>query len=252
MIELQMAAHYKSFYEVAKKIKNPEARLAFYDALDAYRFDGVEPEGLPLEADIAFTAIKPNVDADRQRKEDGAKGGLAKAAKKRATRLENNSYPPSESNSTPLENNFYPSTNNFCSKDNVNDNVNVNVNGNEKGKDNGGLNPFGSPPQEDFSKQAFEIFKDAGLPCCKGNYLSFLQRDFKLATPYLLGYSSREALEACRNYASIFQKSTTDAFWRKQKVAFDKFCERKIRDFLPGNFVPEKYEKSTREDRRGL
>lgn len=116
----------------------------------------------------------------------------------------------------------------------------------------GAFAPPLSPAQEDFSKQAFEIFKDAGLPCCEGNYLSFLQRDFKLGLPYLRGYSTREALEACQNYASIFQKSTTDAFWRKQKVAFDKFCERKIRDFLPGNFVPEKYEKATREDRRGL
>lgn len=82
--------------------------------------------------------------------------------------------------------------------------------------------------------------------------MSFIQRDFKLGLPFLRGYSSQEVLEACQNYASIFQKRTTDAFWLKQRVAFDKFCERKIRDFLPGNFVPEKYDKETREDRRGL
>ena len=116
----------------------------------------------------------------------------------------------------------------------------------------GAFAPPLSPAQDDFSKQAFEIFKDAGLPCCGGNYLSFIQRDFKLGLPFLRGYSSQEVLEACQNYASIFQKRTTDAFWLKQRVAFDKFCERKIRDFLPGNFVPEKYDKETREDRRGL
>ena len=240
MTELQKAAHYRSFYEVAKKLKNPETRLAFYDAVDAYRFEGIEPEGLPFEADLAFTAIKPIIDADINNKESGSRGGKAKAAKA-------NTYPPTENNSRGVD---YPPTEIFSSNDK--DNVNVNENVNENGKDNGGLAPFGSPSQEDFSLKAFEIFKNAGLPCCEGNYLSFLQRDFKLGLPYLRGYSTREALEACQNYASIFQKSSTDAFWRKQKVAFDKFCERKIRDFLPGNFVPEKYEKATREDRRGL
>ena len=68
MEQIQKAGHYRSFFDVAKKIKNPEARLAFYDALDAYRFEGIEPENLPLEADIAFTAIKPIIDADLKRK----------------------------------------------------------------------------------------------------------------------------------------------------------------------------------------
>jgi len=32
--------HYRSYYEVAKKLTNPEERLAFYDAIEAYAFDG--------------------------------------------------------------------------------------------------------------------------------------------------------------------------------------------------------------------
>lgn len=78
---ISKAAQYRSYYEVAKKIKNPEARLAFYDALDAYRFEGIEPESLPIEADIAFTAIKANIDADLDRKHAGAPAGNQNARK---------------------------------------------------------------------------------------------------------------------------------------------------------------------------
>lgn len=75
MITIKKAAHYRSFYNVAKKIKDPAARLAFYDALDAYRFDGVQPENLPLEADIAFTALEPFLEADIKRKTARVDGG---------------------------------------------------------------------------------------------------------------------------------------------------------------------------------
>lgn len=91
---ISKAAQYRSYYEVAKKIKNPEARLAFYDALDAYRFDGIEPEDLPLEADIAFTAIKANIDADLDRKHAGAPAGnqnARKQTKNNSETIKNNS-----------------------------------------------------------------------------------------------------------------------------------------------------------------
>lgn len=80
--QIVKADHYRSYYEVAKKIKNVEERCAFYDALDAYRFDGIIPVNLPLVADIAFTAIKPNLDADMKRKCGGAPVGNTNAKKK--------------------------------------------------------------------------------------------------------------------------------------------------------------------------
>ena len=91
---ISKAAQYRSYYEVAKKIKNPEARLAFYDALDAYRFDGEEPGDLPIEADIAFTAIRANIDADLDRKHAGAPAGnqnAKKQSKNNSETIKNNS-----------------------------------------------------------------------------------------------------------------------------------------------------------------
>ena|GEM_PF-3892980 len=78
MSGISKAAHYRSWYETAKKIKDPLERVAFYDALDAYRFDGIEPDGLSELVDILWTAVKPSVDADINRRKSGAKGGAPK------------------------------------------------------------------------------------------------------------------------------------------------------------------------------
>ena len=72
---INKAGHYRTFYEVAKKLTDPKDRLAFYDALDAYRFDGIEPAGLSPLVELVWIAIRPNVDADIQNKLTGASGG---------------------------------------------------------------------------------------------------------------------------------------------------------------------------------
>lgn len=83
MCDMRKAAHYASFYRAAKRITDPEARLAFYDALDAYRFDGIEPDwdNLPATAAIALEACLPNVEADLDRKKGGAPAGNRNAKK---------------------------------------------------------------------------------------------------------------------------------------------------------------------------
>lgn len=104
--------HYRSWYEVAKKLTNPEEKLAFYEALDAYRFDGVEMENLPPMVDIIMTAIKPSIDADINCRVTGASGGTKKGeSKKKGTAqatetpvIEENNASYEETDSTPTEN----------------------------------------------------------------------------------------------------------------------------------------------------
>ncbi|MBR6081220.1 MAG: hypothetical protein IKP60_13845 [Treponema sp.] len=79
--EVDKVVQYRSFYEVAKKLDD-KSRLAFYDAIDAYRFDGVETGGLPYEVDIAFTVVKPFIDADFTRRRGGAPVGNQNAKKR--------------------------------------------------------------------------------------------------------------------------------------------------------------------------
>lgn len=89
-MDLQKASHYRSFFETAQKIKDPESRLAFYDALDLYRFEGKIPENLPFAADLAFTAVKCFIDADKERKCGGAPKGNQNARKKNDIEPEEN------------------------------------------------------------------------------------------------------------------------------------------------------------------
>ena len=99
---IEKAAQYRSFYEAAKKIVNQETRLALYDAIDAYRFDGIEPENLPFEADLVFTVIKPIIDADINSKVNGAAGGAARGKKGvKDTPLEKKETPPLQAENKP-------------------------------------------------------------------------------------------------------------------------------------------------------
>ncbi len=142
---ISKAAQYRSYYEVAQKIKNPEARLAFYDALDAYRFDGIEPEGLPLEADIAFTAIKANIDADLDRKHAGAPAGNQNARKQ------------SKNNSETIENNSkqlidLEKTNNVDDNDDVNEDVNTHTENEEESSEKLCVPAYISDPNKKINK----------------------------------------------------------------------------------------------------
>lgn len=123
-ITISKAAHYRSFYDVAKMLKD-EARLEFYVALDEYRFDNKEPVFKTHDAQLAFTAIRSFIDADKKRKVGGAPRGNTNATKQPKNNHQNN-----------YENNV--KTNNV--NVNVNDNVNVNVNDNVNDKVNVNVN----------------------------------------------------------------------------------------------------------------
>ena len=88
--EIRKANHYVSFYNTAKRIKDNEARLAFYDALDAYRFEGIMPDfdNMPILAAVAFEACLPNIDADISRKCGGAPKKNQNAKKQKADFIE--------------------------------------------------------------------------------------------------------------------------------------------------------------------
>ena len=65
---------YRSFATALKKIPD-QARLSLYDAITGYCFDGIEPE-LSGIAEIAWDLIKPQLDANKKRQDNGKYGGL--------------------------------------------------------------------------------------------------------------------------------------------------------------------------------
>ena len=68
---------YKSFL-VSIRLLPKKYQLAFYDALFNYAFDGVEPENLGGGAAALFNALKPQIDANNRKFENGKKGGRPK------------------------------------------------------------------------------------------------------------------------------------------------------------------------------
>lgn len=113
---------YRSFYESIQEFDD-KTRLAFYDALLKYGFDGIE---LPISgvAKAIFTAVKPQIDANAKRRANGNLGGRPK---KEPMVLEENNHRFFETET----NGFDFEKPNVNVNVNVNDNVNVNENANE-------------------------------------------------------------------------------------------------------------------------
>jgi hypothetical protein len=109
---------YRSFATAAKKMPD-QVRLSLYDAIVAYCFDETLPE-LSDVADMAWDLIKPQLDANKKRREDGSKGGRPKTNH--------------ESQEKPL---VSETENQWLSIEKPNVNVNGNVNVNENGNGNG-------------------------------------------------------------------------------------------------------------------
>lgn len=63
---------YRSFFESIQELE-PETRCACYDAIIGYALDGTLPDVKGISKAI-FTAMKPQIDANNKRYEDGCKG----------------------------------------------------------------------------------------------------------------------------------------------------------------------------------
>ena len=115
---------YRSFYEAVEEIETPEARARVYKAIFEYGLNGKAPELKGAEKAI-FKLIKPQIDANLRKRENGGKGGR----------------PKNQNQTKPKPNHNQDTTN---PKPNVNANVNANVNVNDNGE-NDALAPEKAP-----------------------------------------------------------------------------------------------------------
>lgn len=65
---------YDSYYEAAKDLPDAE-RLQLYDAIISYGCAGIMPASLTGTAKAVFSIVKPLIDANAERRANGAKGG---------------------------------------------------------------------------------------------------------------------------------------------------------------------------------
>lgn len=103
---------YRSFYDSIKLLPK-KYQFAFVQALCEYALNDVLPESLPGGSMALFNALKPQVDANNRRYENGKKGGRPKQ---------------NQSETKPK-----PNDNQTITKPKPNENVNVNVNGDGDG-----------------------------------------------------------------------------------------------------------------------
>jgi DnaD/phage-associated family protein len=101
---------YRSFYEAIKEIPMEEQGIV-YNAIYGYALDGIFPE-LKGVAKAIFLLVKPQIDANNSKYENGKKGGRTKT----------------EPNPNQSETKDEPNPNQSETKDEPNENVNVNVN----------------------------------------------------------------------------------------------------------------------------
>lgn len=114
---------YRSFYESLTKIQDSEIKLEVYEAITRYAFFDETPTFKNPVSDALWTLIKPQIDANNKRYEDGKKGAeygkLGGRPRKNPIGV-NNKNPSGVSKKTPNVN--------VNVNENVNDNDNVNVN----------------------------------------------------------------------------------------------------------------------------
>lgn len=68
---------YESFFEAIRLLPKEES-LEAYDAICRYALYGEEPDELLPGTEIVFTLVKPQIDANNQRRSNGEKGGRPK------------------------------------------------------------------------------------------------------------------------------------------------------------------------------
>ena len=167
---------YRSFYEAIKEIPLEEQGVV-YNAIYGYALDGVEPE-LTGIAKAIFLLVKPQIDANNTRYENGKKGGKAKI-NQNVTETE----PNSNQNLTEAE----PKPNQDVTETEPNVNVNVNVNENDL-KENTKRKVFTKPTAEEVKAYCVER---------KNNVNADKFIDFYESKGWLIGKNPMKDWKAC-------------------------------------------------------
>lgn len=116
---------YGSFYEALKEVDN-EIRLLVYDAINEYALFSIEPQ-LSGTASALFKLMRPQIDANRKKRENGRKGG----SKSKATDKQSASKEEANTKQYEADRKQSAGKTGANANENVNANENANANANE-------------------------------------------------------------------------------------------------------------------------
>lgn len=97
-----------------------------------------------------------------------------------------------------------------------------------------------TPPQSQYCKLIFEMWKGASLPGSKDEF-SFRSKEFYQSIKSLKGLHSKDVIQAIKNYISVLNDKNC---YLKKKYCFDSFVASKVfKEMLPDRFVKENFRK---------
>lgn len=105
------------------------------------------------------------------------------------------------------------------------------------------------PNATSYAQKVFDILKSNDLPCCRGNFITFIQRDFKIALEGIheLKLKPEEVFAALENYCKVIELKRQGLSWWESELTFFNLCSgrsKTILRFLPENFNLDDYRKS--------
>lgn len=108
------------------------------------------------------------------------------------------------------------------------------------------------PNATSYAQKVFDILKSNDLPCCRGNFITFIQRDFKIALEGIheLKLKPEEVFAALENYCKVIELKRQGLSWWESELTFFNLCSgrsKTILRFLPENFNLDDYCKSRNE-----
>ena len=132
---------YRSIYDAMKKAKTAELRSKIIMAIMAYGFDGEEYADDDPTVSIVFDLIKPQIDANNRRYENGKRGGRPKKSDQKTNETQENhknqvGYLETEEKPNDNQEITKPKPNNNQTITKVEPNVHVHVNVNDNVHDN--------------------------------------------------------------------------------------------------------------------
>lgn len=197
---------YRSFYEAIKELPR-DVQGEVYTAIMEYSLYGKETENLKPIARSVFTLIKPQIDVNNKRFENGCKGGRPKKNKTKEEPSENQNKTKEEPNV------------------NVNDNVNVNNNN----------TPCNPPAGDRKVYEEFERFRKAYPGNKRGGKIefdNFKKKHSDYRTAVFLLYPALEKLREWREHKKRLGQFVPEyanlSTWlnqRRWEVEFEKIEE---------------------------
>lgn len=220
---------YRSFHEALKELSREQYGNVMF-AINEYALNGELPKDLTSIEKAIFLMAKPQLDANKQRRENGSMGGRPKkeTEKPMVSEIENQEKPMVIENAETEKPNV-----------NVNENVNENDNAHTEGacvRDS--FKNFGKT-----QKDCWELIQNHNKTApterkipCSSSFMSFIQKEMReILDATERSVEPEKITQALQNFIKVAKSDT----WQKT-FTWRSFCKN-YQNFMPEYFTLQKY-----------